>query len=54
VVLDPDRCVAERYGVGDEGGLVLVRPDGYIGLRAELGDEAAVASYLAGVASPPV
>ena len=51
VLLDPDRRVAERYGIGDEGGLVLVRPDGYIGLRTELGDEAAVSSYLARVAS---
>jgi 2-polyprenyl-6-methoxyphenol hydroxylase-like FAD-dependent oxidoreductase len=54
VVLDPDRRVAKRYGIGDEGGLVLIRPDGYIGLRAELGNQDAVASYLAGVASPQV
>jgi hypothetical protein len=47
VLLDPDRRVAERYGIGDEGGLVLVRPDGYLGHRTELGDEAAVSSYLA-------
>jgi 2-polyprenyl-6-methoxyphenol hydroxylase-like FAD-dependent oxidoreductase len=49
VVHDPGRLVDRRYGIGDEGGLVLVRPDGYVGLRARLGDEAAVASYLARV-----
>lgn len=47
VVLDPERKVAERYGVGDDGGLILVRPDGYVGLRAELGDQRAIADYLA-------
>jgi 2-polyprenyl-6-methoxyphenol hydroxylase-like FAD-dependent oxidoreductase len=46
VVEDPERRIAERYGVGDAGGLVLVRPDGYIGLLADLGDEVAVAAYL--------
>ena len=49
VLMDPERRVAERYGIGSEGGLVLVRPDGYIGLRASLDDEAAVASYFAAV-----
>ena len=49
VLIDPERRVAARYGIGKEGGLVLVRPDGYIGLRASLDDEAAVASYLASV-----
>ena len=49
VLIDPERRVAERYGIGKEGGLVLVRPDGYIGLRASLDDEAAVASYFAAV-----
>jgi 2-polyprenyl-6-methoxyphenol hydroxylase-like FAD-dependent oxidoreductase len=47
VVLDPDRKVAARYGVDEEdGGLILVRPDGYIGLRADLGDQRAIADYL--------
>ena len=49
VLVDPERRVAERYGIGSEGGLVAVRPDGYIALRAGLGDEAALASYLAAV-----
>ena len=48
-LIDPERRIAERYGIGKEGGLVLVRPDGYIGLRASLDDEAAVASYFAAV-----
>jgi hypothetical protein len=47
VIADPERRVAERYGVGHAGGLVLVRPDGYIGMRANLGDEYSVTEYLA-------
>jgi hypothetical protein len=42
---DPERRVADRYGAGTEGALVIVRPDGYIGLRSELGDDAAVRAY---------
>jgi hypothetical protein len=30
---DPDGELAERYGLSDEG-LVLIRPDGYISLRS--------------------
>lgn len=30
---DPDGVLAERFGIAD-GGLVLIRPDGYIGFRA--------------------
>jgi 2-polyprenyl-6-methoxyphenol hydroxylase-like FAD-dependent oxidoreductase len=30
---DPDGSLASRYGLG-EGGLVLIRPDGYIGFRS--------------------
>ena len=45
-MLDPERKVAARYGLDDDGGLVVVRPDGYIGLRAELGDQRAIADYL--------
>ncbi len=47
-VLDPERRVARRYGVDDDdGALFLVRPDGYVGLRADLGDPRAIADYLA-------
>jgi hypothetical protein len=49
---DPARRVAGRYGVGDAGGLVVIRPDGYVGLRAALGDRAAVDAYLARVVAP--
>jgi 2-polyprenyl-6-methoxyphenol hydroxylase-like FAD-dependent oxidoreductase len=42
VLSDPGGRAAERYGTG----LVLVRPDGYIGLCADLGDGDAVESYL--------
>ena len=47
VVADPERAVAERYGLGGHGGPVLVRPDGYIGLHARFGDDDAVVAYLA-------
>ncbi len=50
---DPGRLTAARYGLGDRGGLVLVRPDGYIGLRAELDDAEAVRDYLEAIGSPP-
>ena len=46
---DPERRVAERYGLGDRGGFVMVRPDGYVGVRAELGDNDSVAAYLTGI-----
>jgi hypothetical protein len=49
LVNDPERLVARRYGVGDRGGLVLVRPDGYVGMRAELDDAAAANAYLDGI-----
>jgi 2-polyprenyl-6-methoxyphenol hydroxylase-like FAD-dependent oxidoreductase len=49
VVADPERAVAARYGFGGEGGVLLVRPDGYIGLHAHFGDDDAVSAYVAGV-----
>jgi 2-polyprenyl-6-methoxyphenol hydroxylase-like FAD-dependent oxidoreductase len=47
VLTDPDRRIAERYGFGAAGGTIVVRPDGYIGLLAEAGDDAAVVAYFA-------
>jgi 2-polyprenyl-6-methoxyphenol hydroxylase-like FAD-dependent oxidoreductase len=38
----------------DESGLWLVRPDGYVALRAKPGDARAVREYLAGLAAPGV
>jgi 2-polyprenyl-6-methoxyphenol hydroxylase-like FAD-dependent oxidoreductase len=38
----------------DESGLWLVRPDGYVALRAKRGDARAVRQYLAGLAAPGV
>jgi 2-polyprenyl-6-methoxyphenol hydroxylase-like FAD-dependent oxidoreductase len=49
VLPDPGRRVAEHYGLGARGGFVLVRPDGYIGVRAELGDNDSVTGYLMGI-----
>ncbi len=46
VIADPDRRVADRYSVGVTGELVLVRPDGYIGLRTSLDDEPGVVRLL--------
>lgn len=37
-----------RFGVApDRGAMAVVRPDGYVGIMAELGDVARVESYLA-------
>jgi 2-polyprenyl-6-methoxyphenol hydroxylase-like FAD-dependent oxidoreductase len=49
VLADPDRRVADRYSVGVTGGLVLVRPDGYIGLRTSLNDAPGVSAYFAAI-----
>jgi hypothetical protein len=46
---DAERRVAERYGAGAEGAVLIVRPDGYIGLRAGLGDAEAVRAYFDGI-----
>jgi 2-polyprenyl-6-methoxyphenol hydroxylase-like FAD-dependent oxidoreductase len=45
-VLDPDGVLAAAYGWGD-GGLALVRPDGYLGLVADTADPAVLHRYLA-------
>lgn len=47
--LCPDETgeLAERYGIGEEGRLVLVRPDLYMGLNCLPGEWAAVPDYLA-------
>jgi hypothetical protein len=36
LIPDPDRAVAERYGTGENGGLFVIRPDGYIASRSDL------------------
>ncbi len=43
--IDPEGLVAERYGVGDHGGLFAIRPDGYVGARPADADE--LEAYLA-------
>ena len=42
---DPD----DRYGFGEAGGLVAVRPDGYIGLLTAGTDRAPIGAYLSTV-----
>jgi 2-polyprenyl-6-methoxyphenol hydroxylase-like FAD-dependent oxidoreductase len=49
VLPDRERRVAKRYGLGDRGGLVVVRPDGYVGVRAALDDIDTVTAYLTGI-----
>ncbi len=49
VVADPDGLVAKRFGLSD-GGLVVVRPDGYLGAITALNDRTGVADYFAQVA----
>ncbi|MDD7964057.1 FAD-dependent monooxygenase [Actinomycetospora lemnae] len=45
-VLDPDDALAAAYGWRD-GGMALVRPDGYLGLVADTTDPAVLRRYLA-------
>src|SRR5580704_1086336 len=35
VIPDPDRAVAARYGTGENGGLFMIRPDGYLASRSD-------------------
>ena len=49
VISDPGRLIASRYEIGVRGELVMVRPDGYIGLRTGIDDRAGVESYLVGI-----
>jgi hypothetical protein len=47
-VVDSSRQLAAAYGATD-GTLVLIRPDGYIGLISDAGDASSVSDYLAAV-----
>jgi hypothetical protein len=46
VIADPEGLVAQRFGLNN-GGRVVVRPDGYIGAVAALDDSTTVADYFA-------
>jgi 2-polyprenyl-6-methoxyphenol hydroxylase-like FAD-dependent oxidoreductase len=50
-VFDPEHRIQRRYGVPDEGALFAIRPDGYIGLRANQGQTGATAGYFDKVVS---
>jgi 2-polyprenyl-6-methoxyphenol hydroxylase-like FAD-dependent oxidoreductase len=50
VIADPNGVVAQRFGLKN-GGRVVIRPDGYIGAVASLGDTTTVADYFATVRS---
>ncbi|HEY0229444.1 MAG TPA: FAD-dependent monooxygenase [Mycobacterium sp.] len=50
VISDPERLVAQRFGLKN-GGRVVVRPDGYIGAVAGLDDSTTVADYFAKIGS---
>jgi hypothetical protein len=47
VVDDPERKIAQRYGLKTPDGVVLVRPDGYVGAISPLGDRAPIDAALA-------
>ena len=49
VVVDPDKLIAKRYGLGN-GGRVVVRPDGYIGAVIRPDEYNGVADYFAQIA----
>lgn len=49
VLADPERKIARRLGFGDEAGVAVVRPDGYLGLRTTPPQPGAGAAYLARV-----
>jgi 2-polyprenyl-6-methoxyphenol hydroxylase-like FAD-dependent oxidoreductase len=50
---DPQRKVAARYGLGPTGGLVVIRPDGYVGTIADGDDPAPVRGYFEQVLTRP-
>ena len=50
VVADPEGLVAQRFGL-ENGGQVVIRPDGYIGAVATLDDTTTVADYFATIRS---
>jgi 2-polyprenyl-6-methoxyphenol hydroxylase-like FAD-dependent oxidoreductase len=50
VIADPSGVVAQRFGLNN-GGRVVIRPDGYIGAIAALDDTTTVAAYFAKVRS---
>ena len=49
---DPDDQLAQTYGASDQT-LILIRPDGYIGLITDTGDTQAVTDYLNAMGSAP-
>jgi hypothetical protein len=47
-VVDPGDVLGRAYGWGAHGdGMVLIRPDGYLGLVADSADAAVLRTYLA-------
>jgi 2-polyprenyl-6-methoxyphenol hydroxylase-like FAD-dependent oxidoreductase len=50
-VFDAEHRIQQRYGVAEEGALFAIRPDGYVGLRADVEDGGALAAYLDNVMS---
>ena len=50
VIADPDGVLADRLGLNN-GGRLIVRPDGYVGAISILDDTNAIADYFARIAS---
>ena len=44
--------VYESFGISEEGAVVVVRPDGYIGTISSLDNEPAISEYFAGFMKP--
>jgi hypothetical protein len=45
-------AAAQACGVGPDGGLLVIRPDGYVGLAVDRRDPEPIMSYLAAIAAP--
>jgi len=52
VLRDPDQLPRVLYGTQAEAGMILIRPDGYIGFQGETSDIDAVLKHISSYMSP--
>ena len=45
-MVDPEGRIARRYGVGEQGEIFAVRPDGYMGWRTRIDDPDRLLDYM--------